>query len=188
MLVPTNVTEVAAKLGGARGWQRGGRGRPRGWALVGRWRRGGARPSLVCPAAAPLAAGPQFSWLMASRGTVATTAMAAATPAAATAALVTFRRRARLLISSNVPGGGGKGRTCALIHWSSSSRGSVIEFPQRRLQPGPGMEQVGLDGALRAAEQRGHIPDREARIVVQQERAAQPVRQGLQQRPYVHIL
>ncbi len=124
MLVPTNVTEVAAKLGGAAGWADAA-GVGLGVGLVSRC--GVEAPAdSVCPAAAPLAAGPGFSWLMASRGTVATTAMAAATPAAATAALVTFRRRARFLISSNVPGGGGKGRTCALIHWSSSSRGSVI--------------------------------------------------------------
>ena len=142
------------------------------------------------PAALPLAAGPgpTFSWVMTSRGTVAMTAITAAAPAAAAAARVTLRRRARFLISSNVPGGGGSGRTCAFIHASRSSRGSVICIPQGRAQPGPGVEQVSLDGSLRAAEERGHVADREARVVVQQERAAQPVRQGLQQLSHVDIL
>src|ERR1700685_2190343 len=177
VLAPTKVTEVAWKLPGAGGARGGaeldgtadgvgdGRCCPDGLAED------------VFPAAAPLEAGPgpTFSWVITSRGTTAMTAMPAPAPAAAAAARVTLRRRARFLISSKVPGGGGSGCTWACIQASRSSRGSGICVPEGRAQPGPGLEEVGFDGSLRAAEHRGHLADREARVVVQQERAAQPV-------------
>ncbi len=107
--------------------------------------------------------------------TAATVATATATAAAAAARLAR-RLRACLLMRSNVPGGGSSGRTWTLSQVSSSSRGSGIGFPQRRPEPRPGLVQVRLDRPLGQAEHRRHVPDREPRVVVEQEWLAQPVR------------
>ncbi len=128
--MPTKVTEVAAKFGGAAGGAvlDGAASGVRCGVADACCRWWCAPAAVVWPTCAPREAGPgpTFSWVMTSRGTVAMTAMTAAAPAAAAAARVTLRRRARFLISSKVPGGGGSGWIWARIQVSSSSRGSAI--------------------------------------------------------------
>src|SRR5579875_969094 len=122
------------------------------------WPREGSRPESAC-------------------GTVTAPATTTAAPAPATSARLAFRRRAFRLTRSKVPGGGCSGSTSASSQASISSRGSGIALSQRRLQPGPGVVQVGLDRSLRAAQHVGDLADAEPRVVVQQEGAAQPRRQ-----------
>src|SRR5271170_8355473 len=121
-------------------------------------------------------------------GTVTATATMTAAAPAPTATRRYLRRRARFLISSKVPGGGGSGLIRPSSQESRSSRRSGIAVSQRRLQLGPRREQVGLDRALGPVQERRDLPDREAGVVVQQERVAQPRGQRLQQVPHVHVL
>src|SRR5581483_6858819 len=138
---------------------------------------------------------------MTSRGTATPTATSSTAPAVDTPTCLSLRRLARFLICSNAPCGGSNGFTgspsqastrslsspCGGPPWPVPLR-SATGFPQRRAQPGPRLEQVGLDRPLRPAEQAGHLPDGQASVVIQQERLAQPVGQCRDQRAHVHVL
>src|SRR5580693_2178359 len=121
-------------------------------------------------------------------GDTASPAMITAAPAAETAARRPLRRRAFLLTRSKVPGGGASGSTSWCSQASISSRGLLTVGPQGGLQPGPGVMQVRLDRSLRPAQHHRHLAHPEASVVVQQERAAQPGRQALDQSPDVNVL
>ena len=174
--VPMNVTEVGRKLAGTGAAVDDGEGR--GTVADDSVRPG---PVAVAVAECPACAADVGFWFSTGRlttwGTVTAAATITAAEVAVMASLRILRRRARRLIRSKVPGGGGSGLMRSLSQASTSSRRSAIAFPQRRLQLGAGREQVGLDGALRAAQQRRDLADREAAVVVQQERVAQPRRQ-----------
>src|SRR5690348_10473632 len=185
---PTNVTDSGGGAG----------------ATAGAGGAAGANPGVelavpvagCCGTAAALDCAPAaFAWRPVPRAgitswgtaTAATAAMARA-PAAARTARRVRSRRARVLTRSKVPGGGSSGSTRALSQVSSSPRGSGTVFPHGRPEPGPGLMQVRLDRALRPAEHRRHLPDTEPRVVMEQERLAQPVGQRLDKRAHVHVL
>src|SRR6516162_7844522 len=96
-------------------------------------------------------------------GVAAAAAITIAAPAMDTVARRTFRRCARWLIRSNVSGGGVSGSTSAFSQASILSCGSLIRAPQRGLQLGARVIQVGLDRALRPPQHRGHLADAESR-------------------------
>src|SRR5271165_1051836 len=121
-------------------------------------------------------------------GTVTAAATITAAEVAVMASLRILRRRARRLIRSKVPGGGGSGLMRWLSQSSTSSRRSAISLLQRRLQLGARREQVGLDGALRPAQQRRYLADPEAAVVMQQERVTQPRRQRGDEVAHVDVL
>src|SRR6201996_530994 len=163
---PTNVTDVGRKLSGTGGGVVG--------VTVGVGVAFRAAPEPVWPRlsfevaegepaeGAPLADG---FWLtcstdVATRGTTTTAAATAAATVADTATCRYRRRRTRRLIRSNVPGGGGSGAVPACSRRPRSPCGSLcssIGFPHGGLEPVPGLEQVGLDRAFRAPQQRGHL-------------------------------
>jgi hypothetical protein len=116
------------------------------------------------------------AWLLAptSCGTETAAASTTAQPAAATTACRALRCRARRRIPSSAPGGGLSGSTSPPSQSSISSRGLLTGLSQRGLQAGPGVEQVSLDGAFRAAEHDSHLLEPEASVVMQQEGTSQP--------------
>src|SRR5579872_5205231 len=186
---PMNVTEVGWKFPGSGPWLT----RDAGGAAVGTglldWEDSPPEPWPVIagtavgrgePAAAG-GAGRPAPGCSADKipGTEAATAITTTTLAADSDARLTFRRCARWLIRSNVPGRGLSGSTSACSQSSTGSRptgplASPTGLSQGRLQPGPGVMQVGLDRALGPAQHRRHLLDAEPGVVVQQERAAQP--------------
>src|SRR5690349_6361011 len=177
VLVETNVTEEAAKLGGTRSDTGGGGGVAEpssgpavaegdGWGgLVEFWGAGVVELELA-RGVSPTCLGST------RRGTAIAPATTTAAPATAMAACPSLRRRARFLTCSKVPGRGSKGVTRSSSQVSMSSRGSSMGFPQHRAEPGACVVQVGLDRALRPPEHLRDVPDREPGVVVQQERLA----------------
>src|SRR6266700_2694729 len=115
-------------------------------------------------------------------------AITTAAPAVVAIARVAFRRRARFLIRPKVPGGGASGSISASSQASISSRGLLTGISQCRPQARAGVIEVRLDRPLRPSEHRGYLANSQAGVVVQQEWAAQPLRQRLDQGTYVHIL
>src|SRR5215469_7365752 len=111
-----------------------------------------------------------------------------AQPAAANVACLVLRRLARSRMRASEPGGGLSGDTSAPSQSSIGSRGLVTGFSDGGFEPGPGVEQIGLDRALGAAEHHRHLLEPETAVVVQQERAAQSFGQGLDKGTDVHIL
>src|SRR6516225_2679671 len=103
--------------------------------------------------------GPGCCSMDAIPGAAAAAAITIAAPATDIVARPTFRRCARWLIRSNVPGGGVSGSTSAFSQASILSCGSLIRAPQRGLEPGARVMQVGLDRALRPAQHHGHLTD-----------------------------
>src|ERR1700760_4479735 len=159
-----NVAEVASKLAGT------GAERPEAALLL-------------------VGFGLTFSTDVATRGTTTTAAATAAATAADTATCRYRRRRTRRLIRPNVPGGGGSGSIRSCSQRSRSSwPWSSIGLPHAGLEPVPGLEQVGLDRALRAPQQGGHLAHAEPGVVVQQERVAHPRGQILDEVPHVDVL
>src|SRR5215470_20058686 len=177
VLVETNVTEEAAKLGGTEASVGEGFGvavlawgpevpEGDGWAGLDEARCTGVGEPDCASGVSPTCLASTI------RGTNTAPAATRAAPAAAMAACLSLRRRARFLTCSKVPGRGSKGVTRSSSQVSTSSRGSSMGFPQHSAEPGACVVQVGLDRALRPPKHLRDVPDREPGVVVQQERLA----------------
>src|SRR5712691_4659260 len=123
-----------------------------------------------------------------TRGRDTKAAITTAAPAADAIARVAFRRRARFLIRPKLPGGGASGSISASSQASISSRGLLTGISQCGSQARARVIKVRLDRSFRPSEHRGYLADSQVGVVVQQEWAAQPLRQRLDQGTYVHIL